>query len=239
LKSLSRRVELVRVALGARLRDVCQSIRQLRPSDFGEHDWFIQELQAQASSSGTILVAARQRQITTNTGWFTCDRDCLEALCMLALGEDLTAASSEAGNGSSDAPPVEPFLASLYAAKRDPAQRQRLLLERYGCPLNIAADSEARAREHLLERLMVQDRARVESGAIDAADNPDVLLKLNLLAVYAARATDLRYVDALNYYYELFMGRDEHEKRSSPLFASYLGLYARALYAWLNQQLSE
>ena len=86
---------------------------------------------------------------------------------------------------------------------------------------------------------MVQDRARVESGAIEIAVDEDVLLKLNLLAVYAAQTDDLRYLDALNYYYELFAERGEDENQRSVLFASYLGLYARALDTWLNRQPSE
>lgn len=131
-------------------------------------------------------------------------------------------------------PPVEPFVASLHAARRKPEERFRLLIERYSCPLNIALGEESEIREHLLERLMVQDRAKFESKAPDISLD-DVLLKLNLLAIHAARSDDLRYLDALNYYYEL----QEDWKSFGPepwLLASFLGLYAGALYAWLNQR---
>jgi hypothetical protein len=229
LKSPERRRSLLRLALEKRLRDVCRSIRQLRPNGFGEHAPFVSELQAQASS--TSFTHTRLPQ-SAASGWSACDEDYLEALRALALGKGLSTRSS-------DAPPIEPFLASLYEARRDRAERLRLLIERYSCPLNIVADSEAEVREHLLERLMVQDRAQVESGAIELTGERDALLKLNLLAVYAAHAWDLRYLDALNYYYELLTERGEHENHWSVLFISYLGLYARALNTWLNQQLSE
>jgi hypothetical protein len=228
LKSPERRRELIRLALEGRLRDVRQSIRQLRPADFGEQAPFVSELQAQASLTGFTS----QSHQSVESGWSACDEDYLEAFRSLALGQELSTRSI-------DAPPVEPFLASLYEARRDRTTRLRLLAERYVCPLNITADSEDEAREHLLERLMVQDRARVESGAIEIAVDEDVLLKLNLLAVYAAQTDDLRYLDALNYYYELFAERGEDENQRSVLFASYLGLYARALDTWLNRQPSE
>jgi hypothetical protein len=228
LKSPERRRELIRLALEKRLRDVRQSIGQLRPADFGEHAPFISELQAQAS----LTSFTSQPHQSAASGWSACDEDYLEALRTLAQGKELSTRST-------DAPLAEPFLASLYEARRDKTTRLRLLMERYGCPLNITADSEAGVREHLLERLMVQDRARVESGAIEIAGDEDVLLKLSLLAVYAAQTDDLRYLDALNYYYELFAERGGDEKGSSTLLASYLGLYARALDTWLNRHLSE
>jgi hypothetical protein len=231
LKSHERRRELIRAALEKRLRAVCESIRQLRPADFGEHERFVYKLQAKTVPA-KLSSAELPQSVRASSGWLICDSDCLESLRRLSLGEELPASLIAA-------PPAAPFLSSLYAARRDPLERFRLLVERYGCPLNIAADSEQGAREHLLECLMVRERAQVESGAVEAAGNDDLLLKLNLLAVYAALGEDLRYLDALNYYYELFITRGKREGGSSPLFASYLGLYAHALYVWLNQQLSE
>lgn len=227
MKSPERRRELIRLALEKRLGEVCRSIRHLRPADFGEHAPFVSELQA--LSTGFTHIRAPQ---SAAGRWSACAEDYLAALRALALGKELSTRSI-------DARPVESFLASLYEARRDRTERLRLLMERYSCPLNIVIDSELEVREHLLERLMVQERAQVERGAIEIVDDEDLLLKLNLLAVYSAHAGDLRYLDALNYYYELFTERGGGEKRWSALFASYLGLYARALNAWLNRQLSE
>ncbi|HEX8177611.1 MAG TPA: hypothetical protein VF543_21155 [Pyrinomonadaceae bacterium] len=224
----SRRKELIREALLERLgRLRLERVAALRPADFGAHAPFVSELQARMASlkpepDGT------QRQPMPG-GWIEWEGDCAEALRKLALGEALPTRLSEAR-------PAAPFLASLNEVRRKPRERFRLLTERYACPLNITLDVEREAREHLLERLMVQDRARVESGKADSVCLDDALLKLNLLAVYAAQTDDLRYLDALNYYYEL----DERLKLTEAepwLLASYLGLYANALHSWLNRKL--
>ncbi|HYO91738.1 MAG TPA: hypothetical protein VEQ40_08885 [Pyrinomonadaceae bacterium] len=227
----SGRKELIRTALMERLGQLrSERIAALRPQDFGAHAPFVSELQARISALSMEAASAGYHQPTTDAGgWTEWAGDCLEALRRLALGEALTTTSSAAV-------PVEPFLASLYEVRRKPHERFRLLVERYACPLNITRDGEREVREHLLERLMVQDRALVESGHMDGVSVDDVLLKLNLLAVYAARSEDLRYLDALNYYYE-FHERLNPAGTQKWLLASYLGLYAGALIAWLNQRL--
>lgn len=221
--------ELILAALRVRLKELCaERIARLRPASFGAHALFVSELQTSFSKPESNP-AQLTRTATARSGWVEWEGGCHEALRRLAAGETL-----ETRPGTE--PPVEPFAASLYEARRKPEERFRLLTERYRCPLNIAADKERDVREHLLERLMVQERAQVESGSRRSISIEDVLLKLNLLAVYAARSDDLRYLDALNYYYEL----QESWNPSGPegwLLASYLGLYARALSAWLNQRL--
>ena len=110
-------------------------------------------------------------------------------------------------------------------------RRVELLTARYRHPLNIAASSEHRVRERLLERLMVADRARIEQNSLQLLNADELLLRLNLIAIYASFTTDLRYLDALNYYYELLPANWHPE---SPLRASFLNFYARALATHIN-----
>lgn len=224
----SRRKELIRAALRKRLDELCRErAPALRPADFGAHAPFVSGLQARLTALRPESTVAEHQPAPGS--WTEWEGDCAEALRKIALGEILTTRLSEAR-------PVEPFMASLYEVRQNPGERFTLLMGRYACPLNIALDGEREVREHLLERLMVQDRARVEGGKSNDVYIDDVLLKLNLLAVYAARADDLRYLDALNYYYEL----DESLKLTGAeawLLASYLGLYANALHSWLNRKL--
>jgi len=56
----------------------------------------------------------------------------------------------------------------------------------------------------------------------------DLLLRLNLIAIYASFTIDLRYLDALNYYYELLPSAWRPESHSW-LRVSFLNFYARAL----------
>jgi len=225
----SRREELLRAALTERLDELCRErVAALHTAETNAHAAFVSELQAHVTGLRNESTATAQQQPAPG-GWTEWEGDCPEALRRLSLGKALRAHSTPA-------PPAEPFLASLYEVRRKPTERLRLLAERYACPLNITCDSEREVREHLLERLMVQDRAQVESGRAESLSPEDVLLKLNLLAVYAAHTDDLRYLDALNYYYEL----DERLKLTGAeawLAASFLGLYAGALTRWLNRKL--
>src|ERR1044071_9040572 len=126
------------------------------------------------------------------------------------------------------APPEESsFSDDLQASIREPRRRFELLTTRYLHPLNIAAPSEHRIREHLLERLMVADRSRIEQHALHLLDTDDLLLRLNLIAINASLTTDLRYLDALNYYYEL-LPSDWYPE------SSFLSFYLRALAVHFN-----
>jgi len=55
------------------------------------------------------------------------------------------------------------------------------------------------------------------------------LLKLNLISVHASTAIDLRFLDALNYYYELLPVTVFPESQHAWLLISWFALYARAL----------
>ncbi|HEX8749160.1 MAG TPA: hypothetical protein VF717_18430 [Pyrinomonadaceae bacterium] len=224
----SRRTELIRSALHERLGQLlAERVASLRPTDFGAHAPFVSELQSRMASLRLEPTVARLQPMPG--GWTEWEGDCAGALRKLALGEALT-------TGLSDARPAGPFLASLNEVRRKPRERFRLLTERYACPLNITLDGEREVREHLLERLMVQDRAQVEGGRLESLAVDDVLLKLSLIGIYAAQADDLRYLDALGYYYELYE-RLKLTEAEPWLLASYLGLYAHALHSWLNRKL--
>ena len=128
------------------------------------------------------------------------------------------------------AAPEDPaFVDRLQASIRDPGRRFELLTTRYAYPINIAAPSEERVREHLLERLMVADRSRIEQHSLNLLHADDLLFRLNLLSIFASLTTDLRYLDALNYFYELLPADWRPESPHSWLRTTFLSLYARAL----------
>ena len=58
--------------------------------------------------------------------------------------------------------------------------------------------------EETLRRLMVNDRAKIERR--EKAEMTGVFDRLDMIAEYAVSSPDLRYLDALNYYYELPIG---------------------------------
>lgn len=225
------RAKLLHKALAGRLRELrAESIGGLRPQEFGHDAEFVSQLQAEALKEGDSWPGPSIALQAVTRGWAACGESCLEALRKLSLREELALSLS-------DAPPLEPFLSSLQSCAGEPQCRFRLTIERYACPLNITFDGEGPVREHLLERLMVQDRSRLERGVMEAYGFDDALLKLNLLALCAARSKDLRYLDALNYYYELRPEGWRPSKGARWLLVSYFGLYAQALFLWLDRKL--
>ena len=156
--------------------------------------------------------------------WFESRNDSLTAIHALAADEPVECIET--------APPDEPsFFEDLQASIRDPQRRFELLTMRYLHPLNVAAASEHRVREHLLERLMVADRSRIEQHSLHLLNPNDLLLRLSLIAIYASFTTDLRYLDALNYYYELL---PSDWSPNNSLRMSFLNFYLRALATHIN-----
>ena len=181
------------------------------------------EVSRSAPQLAPIALDAQQfRPWTAPKTWFAGFCDSLNAIRALAANEQVECIEA--------ALPDEPrFFDDLQTAVRDPQRRFELLTTRYLHPLNVAASSEEKVREHLLERLMVADRARIEQHSIDLLNADDLLLRLNLIAIYASFTTDLRYLDALNYYYEL-LPSDWHPKSTHNwLRVSFLSFYLRAL----------
>jgi len=170
----------------------------------------------------TAVESQQFRNWTAPKTWFASRCDSLAAIRALAADDPLDCIEASQ--------PEEPhFFDELLASIREPQRRFELLATRYLHPLNVAALSEQRVREHLLERLMVADRSRVEQHSLQVLDADDLLLRLNLIAIYASLTTDLRYLDALNYYYELLPSAWYPKSVHNWLRVSLLSFYIRAL----------
>ena len=170
----------------------------------------------------TAIEAQQFRRWSPPETWFESTGDSLSAIRALAADEQIACTET--------APPDESsFFDDLQASIREPQRRFELLTTRYLHPLNVAASSEYRVREHLLERLMVADRSRIEQHSLHLLHAGDLLLRLNLIAIYASFTTDLRYLDALNYYYELLPSAWSPEPPHNWLRVSFLSFYVRAL----------
>lgn len=154
--------------------------------------------------------------------WKTSTSGCLAWLSSLATGEVLKGVDAEPESS-------EKFLASLGSVTREPGKRFELLLLRYSYPLSFLMSSEENIREHLLERLMVQDRAVIERTSVESVNKSELLLRLSLLSLYAATTSDLRYLDALNYYFELLPERWNLDDEQRELNVTFLSLYKRAI----------
>lgn len=215
---MSTREELITSALARRLAAARERALRLEPKRFAELSEYVAQLRQSVTAQDLGLPRPFEGAWIENKG------DCLASIRALSLGKDLkltTAANLPA--------PAEDFLSSLKECRSEPERRVRLLAERYSCALNFNAHSENEVREYILMRLMVSDRAIAEGQSPTALDVDDLLLKLNLIAIHAPVAPDLRFIDALNYYYELLPADWVPRARHAWLFASFLGLYTRAL----------
>src|SRR5882762_436310 len=124
--------------------------------------------------------------------WVNCDATFLECLRAIALGGRLEHRPSDTGPA---------LLLPLDLNKLSRNERFSALCARYRCPLSIGVESESNVAQELLRQLMVPDRAKLEAG--EEFDADFVLLKLNLVGIRAMITRDLRFLDALNYFYEL------------------------------------
>ena len=172
-------------------------------------------------SASRPLEGQQFKKWTAPKRWFRSSSESLTAIRILASDEEIECVEVD--------PPDSTFFNDLRACNRDPGQRFQLLTMRYRNPLNIAAPSEDTVREHLLERLMVSDRARIEQNSLHLLNADDLLLRLNLIAINASVSHDLRYLDALNYYYELLPPAWTPESPHNWLRVSFLTFYMRAL----------
>ena len=220
--------KLISQALNERFQELCGvRLAHLAPETSGEIASFVSQVREQLSTASPADIHARASGINAFDDWAMSETDCLASLRALSLGEPL-----QLQRGTR--PPLDDFIKSLDEARADPHRRFQLLAERYSCPLNFTLDAEDETREHVLARLMTHDRARIEKNSIDVVESRDLLLRLNLVAVHGARVPDLRFLDALNYYYELLPdGWQPKATQHSRLLISYFALYARALAAWI------
>ena len=220
---MSSRQEIITKALRQRYAEVCKSASQPAPDVFGELTGFVSDLRKQLVAG---LEGQQFKRWTAPKTWFRSSYESLAAIRLLATDGEIECIEVE--------PPVSTFFNDLQASTRDPYQRFQLLTMRYRHPLNIAAPSEEEVREHLLERLMVSDRARLEQNSLPGLDADDLLLKLNLIAIHASLTYDLRYLDALNYYYELLPATWYPDSPQNWLRVSFLTFYVRALAFHFN-----
>lgn len=161
-------------------------------------------------------------QLEVPASWKTSSNGCLASFRLLITGEALSTCDVEPE-------PSEVALEALRSVARDSARRYDLLTQRYSYPLNFLAQTEENIREHLLERLMVQDRAVIERSSVESINKSELLVRLNLLSLYAAVSSDLRYLDALNYYFELLPEDLNFDGEQRELYVTFLSLYERAL----------
>jgi hypothetical protein len=150
--------------------------------------------------------------------WINCDASFLDCLRAIALVGKVEYRPLNA---------TPPCLSPLHLNKLSNNERLKTLCDRYRCPLNIGTASEVDVGEELLRQLMVPDRAKLDAG--EEFDVDIILLKLNLVGIRAMITRDLRFLDALNYFYELPQ-RSLTRMRTSPRFLAFCScIYAQLL----------
>ncbi len=221
--ALSRPVQLdrcegiVREALLRRRAELRKSWRRLISSESLES---LGSLAKDVESFLSVQDVTRDWRFAATFTWTDCDASFLDSLCVIALGGKVEYRPLDRGPA-----PLLPL--ELNKLSRD--ERFYALCARYRCPLNIGVASESGVAEELLRQLMVPDRAKLEAG--EEFDADFVLLKLNLVGIRAMITRDLRFLDALNYFYELPQ-RSLARMRTSPRFlAFWLCIYAQLLSA--------
>jgi hypothetical protein len=221
------RRELISNALSERFRELCAlRVSQLEPEKFGEMQPFVSQVREAMGDTSPTDINHPASGVGVPESWWASDTNCFSSLRALSLGSPLPLRAGQH-------PPIDAFIKSLDACRSDPERRFLLLAERYACPLNFSSPGEDKAREYLLTRLMVRDRAVIEKKSIEAVESSELLLRLNLVAVHATSGPDLRFLDALNYYYELLPVGWQPRGQFNWLLVSYFALYARALAAWI------
>lgn len=216
---MSSRKELIVKALRHRSSEVCRTALQVNPHSSSDMSGFISDLQKYFQDA---LKGHQFKEWTAPETWLSSGLDSLAAMRILAKDQELECSSA-------NRPDERSFIKALEAAARDPQERFALLNARYGHPLNFTAPSELKIREYLLERLMVADRARIERDGLLRLNSNDLLLKLNLIAINASVTEDFRYLDALNYYYELLPIDWSPRSAHWWLRMSFFAFYVRAL----------
>lgn len=216
--------ELISTAAAQRLIEVRDRVHRMDPLTFGDMSSFV-------TSSKEILLDQPDRisqltRFSTPEEWGLADTDCLTSLRELALRGPGTLSGAPR-------PADDEFLRQLKTKTAARDSVFGLLTERYAWPLNFSLTAEEEIREYLLMRLMTADRTRIENESAAAVNADELLMKLNLISVHACTGTDLRFLDALNYYYELLPATPYPESQHAWLLVSWFALYARALNSWL------
>jgi hypothetical protein len=212
--------EPISTAVARRLNEVRERVNQFDPETFGDAGFFltsVKELLLDHPNRASSLTP-----FSPPAEWVAADTDCLTSLRVLSLHGTKTMPRAPH-------PPADDFLNQLKVKSVAREPLFSLLAERYAWPLNFSFNADEEVREYLLMRLMTADRARIENNSLGAVNTEDLLLKLNLISIHAATATGLRFLDALNYYYELLPVMVFPESQHAWLLISWFALYARAL----------
>jgi hypothetical protein len=218
-------------ALNSRFHELCSAyVPYLVPQCFGEMPPFAGYVKNEITTGNQKKLAENflTKYYISNHGWMESEEKIFSALMELVSGKIVPAhfTTIQAPNH---------FMELLQASRPSPGERFNLLVARYNFPLNILLQSEEEIREYLLYRTMVPDRAKLDKLSLSTLDHDDLLLRLNLIAVYAMATGEIRYLDSLNYYYERLPAKWIPGGRFPWLFISYIGLYARTLAIWANE----
>jgi hypothetical protein len=215
--------ELISQACARRLNQIRERVMALDSGRFGEGGFFVTSIREVLRD--TPEANSRLQSFSAPSQWSASGTDCLTALRVLAL-------HGANANSAEPYPAPQRFLDQLRSKVVARETLFDLLGDRYVWPLNFSFAAEEPIREFLLMRLMVADRTRIENASAAAVDTDELMLKLNLLALHSCTTNDLRFLDALNYYYELLPATLFPESQNAWLMVSWLALYARALNSW-------
>jgi len=127
------------------------------------------------------------------------------------------------------------FVSHLNRRECTRDERFLALSERYEAFADFCLETEAEVREYVLVRLMVNDRPALESTSGTRVPSRDTLLMLNLAAQYATGSPDLRFLDALNYYFEMLADLISADGERDELITSFLVRYKKALTSTLER----
>jgi hypothetical protein len=207
-----RRNAILRGALLQRRAELRKSWRHFIPAES------LESLAPEVESFLSGQDSTRDWRWVASFTWVNCDAKFLDCLRVIALAGKVEYRPLDMGPAR---------LSPVDLNKLSSNERLKALYARYLCPLNIGTASEFDLAEELLRQLMVPDRAKLEAGGKFDVDM--VLLKLNLVGIRAMITRDLRFLDALNYFYEL-PRRSWTGPRANPHFLVFwLCIYAQLL----------
>lgn len=219
---MNERRRLISDAIGRRFREVCdRRISSLSPDDFGAQSSFVKRVQQQFRDATTTTLRGQFNSFQT---WQQSNPSGLMALQALSFSELIVTPGAEPTH-------VYEFLEKLKSARKNASHSIELLITRYACPVNFSCPGETAVRESVLEGLMIRDRKRIEENSLASSDMDHLWYRLNLVAGHSQASHDLRFLDALNYYFEYIPDNWRPRAENNWLFVSYLALYARALAA--------